>query len=106
MKSAPNTFIVPGFRHSYNDIVNIDASFLDEDALCLSELSISQGDRAINLLHLLKKRAKVQKWSLSWMVTWWDGNDQDPAWPHGTVALVNPLVPNKLEGNGQIKCAV
>lgn len=97
MKSAPNTFIVPGFRHSYNDIVNIDASFLDEDALCLSELSISQGDRAINLLHLLKKRAKVQKWSLSWMVTWWDGNDQDPAWPHGTVALVNPLVPNKLE---------
>jgi len=97
MESAPNTFVVPGFRHSYNDIVNIDASFLDEDALCLSELSISQGDQAINLLHLLKKKAKVQKWSLSWMVTWWDGNNEDPAWPHGTVALVNPLVPNKLE---------
>jgi len=97
MKSAPSIFEVPGFSHSYNDIVNIDAIFTDNDALCLSELTVTQGDQAINLLHLLKKRAKVQKWSLSWMVTWWDGNDSDPAWPHGTVALVDPLVPNKLE---------
>ena len=98
MKSAPSIFEVPGFSHSYNDIVNIDAIFTDHDALCLSELTVTQGDQAINLLHLLKKRAKVQKWSLGWTVTWWDGNDSDPAWPHGTVALVDPLVPNKLEG--------
>ena len=32
------------------------------------------------------------------MVSWWDGNQyEDAAWPHGEVALVNPLVPNKLE---------
>jgi len=97
MKAAPVTFEVPAFGHSYNDIVNIDATFSSEDALCLSELSVSQGDQAINLLHLLQRRAKVQKWSLNWMVSWWDANREDPAWPHGTVALVNPTNPNKLE---------
>ena len=57
-----------------------------------------KGGNAINLLQLLKKGSKVQKWSWGWMVSWWDSNPyNDSAWPHGTVALVNPTNPNKLQ---------
>jgi hypothetical protein len=97
LKAAPQ-ISTHHVTNAFDDIVAVEATFLDHNALCLSELSIMQGDNAINLLHLLKKGSKVQKWSLSWMVSWWDGNQyEDAAWPHGEVALVNPLVPNKLE---------
>ena len=98
LKTAPVISTHSGFNHNFGDIVAIEGIFDSKDALCLSELSIMKGGNAINLLHLLKKDSKVQKWSWGWMVSWWDSDPyKDSAWPHGTVALVNPTNPNKLE---------
>jgi len=98
LKTAPVISTHSGFSHNFGDIVAIEGIFDSKDALCLSELSIMKGGNAINLLHLLKKDSKIQKWSWGWMVSWWDSDPyNDSAWPHGTVALVNPTNPNKLE---------
>ena len=58
LKAAPQTS-THTVTNTFNDIVAVEATFLNHNALCLSELSVMQGDNAINLLHLLKKERSV-----------------------------------------------
>ena len=49
-KSSPIISEYPDFDFDFDDIVAVDASFTDHNALCLSELSLVKGDKVRNTI--------------------------------------------------------